>query len=266
MMNQVPILAITLSLILLSAAASHVSAVQRPNIILCMADDQGWGDVGFRDHRVLKTPVLDEMAAAGLRLDRFYAAAPVCSPTRAALLSGCYPGVVGVPGVLRTHPNNNWGYLSPQCSLLPKYLKSAGYRTALIGKWHLGLAAPNTPNDRGFDHFHGWLVGMMDDYYTHRRHGINYMQLNGRSIDPEGHATDLFTDWAVEYLKGQSSADHPFFLCLAYNAPHTPIQPPEDWVKQVRRREPKIGGKRAKLVALIEHMDAGVGRVMDART
>jgi arylsulfatase A-like enzyme len=103
---------------------------------------------------------------------------------------------------------------------------------------------------------------MMDDYYNHRRHGINYMRLNEKEIDPEGHATDLFTKWACDYLKERKPAQ-PFFLYLAYNAPHTPIQPPDDWVEKVKKREPKITDRRAKLVALIEHMDHGIGQVME---
>jgi arylsulfatase A-like enzyme len=108
-------------------------------------------------------------------------------------LTGRYPDLVGVPGVIRTHLRNNWGYLAPQAVLLPKLLKRAGYHTAIVGKWHLGLESPNTPNVRGFDHFHGYLGDMMDDYYNHRRHGINYMRLNNKEIDPKGHATDLFS-------------------------------------------------------------------------
>jgi arylsulfatase A-like enzyme len=104
---------------------------------------------------------------------------------------------------------------------------------------------------------------MMDDYYNHRRHGINYMRHNGREIDPDGHATDLFTQWACEYVeRAAGEKETPFFLYLAYNAPHTPIQPPADWLEKVKAREPGIPDRRAKLVALIEHMDDGIGQVL----
>ena len=103
---------------------------------------------------------------------------------------------------------------------------------------------------------------MMDDYENHRRHGNNYMRRNAEEIDPEGHATDLFSDWAIHYLSGRAGAAEPFFLYLAYNAPHTPIQPPEDWVAKVRRRQPGTSEKRVKLIALIEHLDHGIGRVL----
>jgi arylsulfatase A-like enzyme len=170
---------------------------------------------------------------------------------------------VGVPGVIRTHITDNWGYLFPQAILLPQLLKRAGYHTAIVGKWHLGLASPNTPNERGFDHFHGFLGDMMDDYYTHRRHGFNYMRLNDKEIEPEGHATDLFTQWAIDYLRERAGEKQPFFLYLAYNAPHAPIQPPQEWLDHVRQREKGISDKRAAIVALIEHLDAGIGKVID---
>jgi arylsulfatase A-like enzyme len=234
----------------------------RPNIVMILADDLGYGDLRCYGAKDLETPHIDGLAERGLKFSSFYANCPVCSPSRAALLTGCYPDMVGVPGVIRTHPENSWGWLSPHAALLPKTLKAAGYHSAIVGKWHLGLAAPNTPNARGFDHFHGFLGDMMDDYYHHRRHDHNYMRLDEQEIDPEGHATDLFTEWACDYLKSRKPGE-PFFLYLAYNAPHTPIQPPDDWLAKVKQREPGMTDRRAKLVALIEHMDAGIGQVMD---
>jgi arylsulfatase A-like enzyme len=234
----------------------------RPNLVVILVDDLGYGDLSSYGASDMRTPHVDSLISRGMRFDNFYANCPVCSPTRAALLSGRYQDMVGVPGVIRTRPEDSWGYLTPTAVLLPKLLSQAKYQTAAIGKWHLGLETPNTPNDRGFEHFHGFLGDMMDDYYNHRRHGINYMRLNRETIDPKGHATDLFTDWACDYVR-QVDQQRPFFLYLAYNAPHTPIQPPEEWANKVRQREPGIDGKRAKLVALIEHMDDGIGRVVD---
>jgi len=236
----------------------------RPNILVILTDDLGYGDLSSYGATDLKSPNIDRLIAAGMRFDRFYANCPVCSPTRAALMTGRYPDLVGVPGVIRTHITDNWGYLFPPAVLLPQMLKRAGYHTAVIGKWHLGLASPNTPNERGFDLFHGFLGDMMDDYNNHRRHGFNYMRLNDKEIDPEGHATDLFTQWAVDYLRNRSRQEQPFFLYLAYNAPHAPIQPPREWLERVRQRESGISDKRAGLVALIEHLDAGIGKVIDA--
>ena len=237
---------------------------RKPNILLILVDDLGYGDLSSYGGANLQTPHIDKLTTSGVRFENFYANCPVCSPTRASVMTGRYPDMVGVPGVIRTHPMSNFGFLSSHAVMLPEALGAAGYDTAIVGKWHLGLESPNTPNERGFDYFHGFLGDMMDDYYTHRRHDINYMRLNDQVIDPEGHATDLFSEWSVDYVKNQAESERPFFLYLAYNAPHTPIQPPAEWLERVKDREPGIDEKRAKLVALIEHMDDGIGRVMTA--
>ncbi|MEE2990763.1 MAG: sulfatase-like hydrolase/transferase [Planctomycetota bacterium] len=240
-----------------------VAAENPPNVVVILVDDLGYGDLGSYGATDLKSPHIDALVSQGMKFSNFYANCPVCSPTRASLLTGRYPELVGVPGVIRTFPDNNWGELSSDAILLPGMLESAGYDSAIVGKWHLGLESPNRPTDRGFDFFHGYLGDMMDDYYKHRRHGINYMRMGTREIDPQGHATDLFTDWACDYLRGRTRKKAPFFLYLAYNAPHTPIQPPEDWVEKVLQREKGIDPARARLVALIEHMDDGIGKVME---
>ena len=197
-----------------------------------------------------------------MRFDQFLTNSPVCAPTRASLLSGKYPDRVGVPGLIRFHPENNWGYLDPKAVLLPQKLKEANYHTAHIGKWNLGLESPNLPNEKGFDLFHGWLEDMMDDYVTKRRHGMNFMRRNGETIDPPGHATDIFTDWAVSYISEQARDAKPFFLYLSYNAPHFPVQPPKDWLDRVNQRVPGLPEKRAKLIAFIEHLDDRIGKVI----
>ncbi len=235
----------------------------QPNILVILVDDLGYGDLSCYGAADLRTPHIDLLANEGIRFDNFYSNCPVCSPTRAALLSGRYQEMVGVPGVIRTHADNSWGNLISDCVLLPEILKADGYSTALIGKWHLGLQSPDTPNDRGFDFFHGFLGDMMDDYYNHRRHGINYMRRDRQEIDPQGHATGLFTQWACDYLR-RAEKSKPFFLYLAYNAPHTPIQPPQKWLDRIRKREPDMNEKRAALGALIEHMDDGIGQVLAA--
>ncbi len=233
-----------------------------PNVLVILVDDLGYGDLSSYGATDLKTPHIDQLIHSGMRFDNFYANCPVCSPTRAALLSGKYPDRVGVPGVIRTRAQDSWGFLDPTAVLLPKALWPASYHTAIVGKWHLGLQSPSTPNEMGFDHFHGFLGDMMDDYYNHRRRGNNYMFRNDVEIDPPGHATDLFSNWAIDYLNERKADKRRFFLYLAYNAPHTPIQPPAHWLAKVKRREPALSEKRAKLVALIEHMDHGIGNVM----
>lgn len=229
-----------------------------------MVDDLGLGDLSCQYAKDLHTPHIDFLFSNGIRFNNFYASSSVSSPSRAGLLTGCYPDMVGVPGVIRTEPTASWGYLSPHAILLPQMLKQAGYQTAIIGKWHLGLETPNLPNDRGFDFFHGFLGDMMDDYYTHLRRGHNYMRFNRETISPNGHATDLFSTWAINYFNKAKQKKKPFFLYLAYNAPHAPLQPPSDWLERVRRREVDISDKRAKLVALIEHLDYNIGLVYKA--
>ncbi len=246
------------------APAGENTAARKPNILMILVDDLGYGDLSSYGATDMQTPNIDKLIASGMRFDNFYANCPVCSPTRASFLSGRYPDMVGVPGVIRTYPADNWGHLAQHAVLLPTPLKQAGYHTAIIGKWHLGLEPPNTPNERGFNHFHGFLGDMMDDYYNHRRHGINYMRLNNKEINPEGYATNLFTQWAANYIHSRRSSGRPFFLYLTYNAPHTPIQPPADWLRRIKNREKSISDKRAKLVALIEHMDDGIGKVLAA--
>ena len=260
-----PLLAAGLILLLTVTAMNAAKPMKnQPNLLVILVDDLGYGDLHSYGAERLRTPNIDSIVAGGMRFDNFYANSCVCSPTRAALLTGRYPAMVGVPGVIRTDPRNSWGYLSPDAVLAPRPLKRAGYHTALIGKWHLGLESPGAPNDHGFDYFHGWLGDMMDDYYTHRRGGINFMRRNGRTIDPEGHATDLFSQWAADYVRDRAGKKQPFFLYLPYNAPHTPIQPPPDWLERVRKREPDVPDRRAKLMALIEHMDHGIGQVLTA--
>lgn len=234
----------------------------RPNVLVILVDDLGYGDLSSYGAKDLKSPHIDQLLSRGMKFSNFYANCPVCSPTRAALLTGRYQDMVGVPGVIRTHPQNSWGYLAPSAVTLADVFQKAGYHTGMVGKWHLGLETPNIPNERGFEFFQGFLGDMMDDYYHHRRHDVNYMRFNQRVVDPQGHATDLFTEWTCNFLKQQAGAEKPFFLYLAYNAPHTPIQPPEEWLQKVKQREPNIEPKRAKLVALIEHLDAGIGQVI----
>ncbi len=246
-------------------ASPFVAVADQPNLVLILADDLGFGDVGYQGAPDIKTPHIDRLAAQGITFTNMRANCTVCSPTRAALMTGRYADRVGVPGVIRTAPENSWGYFTPGVPTIADRLSAVGYHTAIVGKWHLGLQSPNTPNDRGFDFFHGFLGDMMDDYYHHRRGGINFMRRDREEIDPEGHATDLFTDWAIDYIRQrQSDSKTPFFLYLPYNAPHFPIQPPAEWLEQTKVRFPELDAKRAQNVAFVEHLDHNVGRFLDA--
>ncbi len=259
------ILPIGLGLLLSTTVIQSKELPDKPNILLILVDDLGYGDLscqGFAND--IETPHIDKLLNEGIRFTNFHANCPVSSPSRASLLTGRYPDMVGVPGVIRTHKDDSWGYLSEDAILLPSMLKKVGYHNKMIGKWNLGLESPNTPTERGFDSYQGYLGDMMDDYYTHRRFGNNYMREDLKVIDPQGHATEIFSNWAIDYLSEMKEKKEPFFLYLAYNAPHTPIQPPQEWLEKVKYRNAGIAEKRAKIVALIEHLDFCIGKVYEA--
>jgi arylsulfatase A-like enzyme len=266
-MHPLPRAGFLLASLLLAAASSGSAAAAPPppNVLVILTDDHGIGDVAaYRPDGDVRTPALDRLAAEGLRFTSMRANATVCSPTRAALLTGRFPDRAGVPGVIRSNPADSWGWLASGIPTLADLLGAAGYHRAIIGKWHLGLEAPNQPNDRGFDLFHGFLGDMMDDYTTHLRQGRNLMRRNRETISPMGHATELFTSWAIDYLRERAADRRPFFLYLAYNAPHFPIQPPPEALARVRARAPDMEEKRALNVAFVEHLDGQIGRVLGA--
>ncbi len=250
-----------LSLLALSTSTfSHAN--ENPNILCILVDDLGYGDLSCMGATDMQTPNIDQLMQDGMKFSNFYTNSTVSSPTRASLLTGQYPDMVGVPGVIRQWEHMSWGFFKPDAVTLPDMLRKAGYHTGIIGKWHLGLESPNLPNERGFDHFHGFLSDMMDDYWNHRRHGVNWMRLSDQEVAPKGHATDIFTQWSVDYIEERTTNNEKFFLYLAYNAPHDPIQPPEEWLQKVKEREPGLSEKRAKLVAFIEHLDSDIGKVI----
>lgn len=240
---------------------------EHPNIVFILVDDLGRSDIGFESNKpeiAPRTPNIDSIFRSGVSFRNFYSNSPVCSPTRAALMTGLYPDRAGVPGVIRQNPGDNWGLMRTDVMTLPEILKIQGYKTFMVGKWHLGYEKPNRPTDRGFETFRGFLGDMMDDYFDHRRGGINWMRANETEIDPSGHATDIFSEWAVDAIRSGSAGKRPFFLYLAYNAPHSPIQPPPEMLEKLKSERPHLDEKRAALVALIEHLDQGVGRVLAA--
>jgi arylsulfatase A-like enzyme len=238
-------------------------AAAPPNFLIILADDHGYGDVSTYHASDVQTPNIDRIGQEGITFTAMRANCTVCSPSRAALLTGRYADRVGVPGVIRAKPEDSWGYFDPKVPTIANELKKVGYHTGIVGKWHLGLESPNTPNERGFDHFHGFLGDMMDSYTTHLRHGNNYMRLNAETVDTKGHATDIFTEWAADYLRERAEHnDKPFFLYLAYNAPHFPIEPPPEYLAKVKSRAPQLEERRAMNVAFVEHLDDCIGRVL----
>lgn len=252
----------------INLAISQKSVAQndkdKPNIICILVDDLGYSDLSSFGAKDIYTPNIDKLISSGIKMTNFYGNSPVCSPTRASLLTGKYPDLVGVPGVIRVNPLDSWGYLSPDEKTLPQLLKKSKYQTAIIGKWHLGLEEPNLPNNRGFDYFYGFLEGTVDDNYTHLREGYNFFRKNKEVINPEGHPTDIFTTEAIQYLDKQKNNKQPFFLYLAYTAPHMPLQPPAKYMEIVKKREPGIEEQRMRMVATVEHLDDNIGKLIQS--
>ena len=229
---------------------------KRPHIILMMADDLGWGDVGYHGSRIA-TPHIDTLAKKGVQLNQFYVQ-PVCSPTRGALLTGRYPMRLGLQcGVVRPWAQHG---LPLDERTLPQALREVGYETAIVGKWHLGHFEPEyLPLRRGFGHQYGHYNGALD-YFTHIRDGGHDWHLNDKPNYDEGYSTDLIGKHAVQII-----ADHdktkPLFLYVPFNAPHTPLQAPQKYIE----RYSEIKNKRRQVyAAMVTCMDDAVGRITKA--
>jgi arylsulfatase B len=219
-----------------AVAATTVSiraAERKPNIVYIVADDLGWKDVGFNGATDIKTPNLDKLAATGARLEQFYAQ-PMCTPTRAALLTGRYPNHYGLQTIVI--PSVSSYGLATDEWLLPQGLKEAGYQTAIIGKWHLGHGDKKYwPRQRGFDYQYGPLIGELD-YFTHEEHGVLDWYRDNKQVKENGYTTTLLGNDAVKYIN-ERNASTPFFLYLAFNAPHTPYQAPQEYIDRYKNIE-----------------------------
>lgn len=228
----------------------------RPNLVFILADDLGWNDVGYHGSEIL-TPEIDRLAARGARLEHFYVQ-PVCTPTRAAFMTGRYPMRLGMSlGVIK--PSSVYG-LPLEERTLPQALREVGYATALTGKWHLGNGAPAyLPTARGFDHQFGFYLGATD-YFTHERDGGLDWHRDDRALRQEGHSTDLIGAEAIGLIERQP-ADQPLFLYVAFNAPHTPLLPKLEYLERYAKLEDK---KRKPYAALVTHMDEVIGRIVAA--
>lgn len=249
---------LTLALLLLAPlhAADNQAAPTRPNIVVILADDMHWKLPGFNGGRAA-TPNLDRLAREGTRLNQFYVHA-VCSPTRAAFLTGRYPFRNGMEE--RSHGNDTAGML-PDERTLAEALKSTGYDTALIGKWHLGnWYQRQLPLQRGFDHHYG-LYGALVSYYDKDRDRCYDWHRNGETVREDGYTTDLLAREAEQLIAARTS-DRPFFYYIAFNAVHGPDEPPPELREKSRAQEP-----RPLMViksAMLESMDTAVGRILAA--
>ena len=252
-------------------AQSAASATRdQPNVVLIITDDLGYSDIGPYGARDIRTPNLDHLAREGVRLTDAYSNGPVCTPTRAALMSGRYQQRLGLEQVLTLGPEDLQRGLPPAGHTLPALLKRNGYSTALYGKWHLGFKPEFRPNAHGFDDFFGFLSGAVN-YYTHRRRdGQPDLWENDRAVESRAYLTDEITARSVAFIKGHVRSR--FFLQVAYNAPHWPFQPP-DLPHDAARTELKSllqlptdtpAPTRQDYVRMVERLDAGVGRILAA--
>jgi arylsulfatase A-like enzyme len=226
-----------------------------PNILLLIADDLGWRDIGYHDSEV-RTPNLDKLAGTGVRLERHYVY-PTCSPTRAGLLTGRAPSRFGIYAPI---DGRSTASLPADVPTLAKVLKGRGYVTALFGKWHLGLRPEVGPRKFGFDQSYGYLHGQLDQYTHLYKNGDRTWHRNDEFLEEKGHATDLIADEAVRFLSAKRAA--PFFLYVAFSVPHVPLQEEDKWLAPYKDsiKDPS----RRAYAASITHLDDAVGRVVAA--
>ena len=224
-----------------SAPASD--AKSRPNIVLCMADDQGWGDVGYRGHPVLKTPVMDEMAASGLRLDRFYAAAPVCSPTRGSVMTGRHPNRFGC---------FSWGHtLRPQEVTVAEALRRAGYTTGHFGKWHLGPVRASSPVCPGASGFDEWLSS--PNFFENSP----LLSHKGKVVRTQGEGSQVTVDAAMEFIRAAAARKKPFLAVVWFGSPHGPHMALDEDLKTYADQPKKLQHFYGEITA----MDRAIGNL-----
>ena len=254
-MAVIPFMLLTVGFVLSSSTAfgqAAKPATRQPNIIFILNDDLGWGDVGYHGAEI-RTPTLDQLAKRGVELNRYYTFA-VCSPTRAALMTGRSSLETGVDA-----PISSQEVLPMDATLLPQHLKQLGYQTAMIGKWHLGESrAEYSPYKRGFDYYYGFLGGFIDHYTHLTSSGRLDWQRNGVSVRETGYTTDLMTEDAIRQIKSRNK-NKPLFLYLAYDAPHAPVQAPEEDVKRYAQITNPV---RRTFAAMVDHNDAQIARVL----
>ena len=239
----------------LATLALHAQAPPRPNFMVFLSDDMGWEQVGFNGGKEVPTPNIDRIAAEGVKLTQFYVQ-PVCSPTRACLLTGRYAWKNGME--VRPTAESRHGMLLDERTIA-EALREAGYRTWMVGKWHLGeWQRPHLPLQRGFDHHYGHYSALIDSF-THLRGPVLDGHRNGRPVLEEGYSTFLLANEAKSLIERHDS-DDPFFLYLPFNAVHGPHQAPEEFLAKYAGLAGRTGPQRAQL----ECMDLAVGTVIEA--
>jgi arylsulfatase A-like enzyme len=249
---------------LVPALPANPTSGSRPNVVLVITDDAGYGDFGCYGATDIRTPHIDRLAHEGVRLTDFYAT-PQCSPTRAALLSGRYQQRVRIESAFGSSGRSLELGLPANGRTLPQLLKNHGYATGLVGKWHLGYKPEFSPQAHGFDYAFGPLSGYIDFYHHVRGDGQIDLLENGQPVTTEGYATDLFTARATRFI--EQHAAQPFFLAVTYTAPHWPFQPPgkpsrakNNGAFQKASDDPPA--TRADYAAMLECADAGFGQIL----
>ena len=246
------------------AAGQQPPVPARPNVVLIVTDDGGYGDIGSYGAPDIKTPNLDRLAKEGVRFTDFYANGPTCTPTRAALITGRYQQRFALERPLGTGVDTG---LPSEGRSLPQLLEGNGYSTGLIGKWHLGERPEFAPRMHGFDYFFGFKSGFIDYYQHTGGDGRDDLFENETPIQVDGYMTDLITERSVTFIAEHARA--PFFLEVAYNAPHWPYQVPDhpttarDDAIHLQPYDPD-SGTRQDYVAMFERVDRGVGAILEA--
>jgi len=257
-----------------AGVSATASAGRRPNILLIIADDLGYGDLGCYGCTDIRTPVIDKLAEQGVRCTNFYSNAPECTPMRAALMTGRYQHRVGglecaigignvgrYDDAIRLRARNELGLPVEETSIA-RMVKRAGYATAICGKWHLGYEPRFSACRHGFDHAFGPLGGTVDYFHHCEPGGKRTLYLNEEPIERDGYLTDLITEEAIRFIKKER--DTPFFLDVSYTAPHSPYQGPGDRKDKPVSAEDWNKGSRETYAVMVERMDVGIGAMLKA--
>ena len=235
----------------------NLFSTNKPNIIIILTDDLGWGDVSYHGGYI-PTPNIDQLAEDGMEMNRFYSN-PVCSPTRASMLTGLH---IFNHGVVRPfmNPAAEQTGMPPELKIMPQYFKEAGYQTALSGKWHLGMAKEEFwPTNRGFETSYGHMTGGIG-YFDHTAAGRLDWHRNGKSLKEEGYSTELIANEAINIIQNKDK-DRPLFLYVAFNAPHTPIEAPMKNIETFSYLDDK---KNQVYAANVNALDFEIGKILDA--
>lgn len=230
-------------------------STEKPNIIIFLSDDQGWGDLNLNGNPNLNTPNIDGIGANGAIFERFYVS-PVCSPTRAELLTGKYFVRSGVRGVTQGYERIDLGH-----TLMSDFFEDNEYKTGLFGKWHNGSQPPYHPNTRGFDEFYGFTSGHWGNYFS------PILERNSKIVRGKGYISDDITNQAITFIKNSKD---PFFTFISFNTPHSPMQVPSSYlenkkvIKQGRYKDKENVLKTKAALSMVENLDYNVGRVLDS--